>query len=182
MTATGWRNGLYGLAILVGLAALVVAPALVSATLPRQGPPLSGRVEIGYGASITAPPGSRLDLVESRPGAGEIVLLVDDLRLRLTAQSFRGDPAPFVRHARHRIARDEWLRPDGPPSPLETPTGLRGEWGSLVSVGSHDGPSCYAVLTSGGVGVTALVTPTVGCASLPPPVRAALVSVRVKAP
>ncbi|HEX5598437.1 MAG TPA: hypothetical protein VFX61_20830 [Micromonosporaceae bacterium] len=180
---TGWRNALYGSGVLVGLLALVVVPAVFSAVLPREGPPLQGRVDIGYGASVVAPTGARLDLVDSRPGGGEIVLLVGDgLRVRLSAQFFQGDPLPVITHARHKIVRDEWLRPSGPPEPLVTESGLSGEWGSLLGEYAGEDSACYAVLTGGGVAVTALVTPAPNCAELPVPVRDALLSIQVEEP
>ncbi|WBB82063.1 hypothetical protein O7606_12260 [Micromonospora sp. WMMD882] len=169
-----WRDLGVALGVLTGLGALTVVPAIVSAGLPTEGPPLTRPVDVGHGVRIDPPPGARLDVTDSRPGAGEVVLrTADGLRIRLTAVAYQGDPEPFTAHARHRLARDELLRPAGRPEPLRA-AGLRGEWGPLTG----EQPACYAVLTGPEVAVTALVTPVDGCAELPAPVRAALTGLR----
>lgn len=159
---------------------MVAVPVVFSTTLPAEGPPLTRPVTVGYGVRVEPPPGARLDLADSRPGAGEVVLRTPDgLRIRLTAVPYRGDPEPFVAHARHRLARDELLRPAGRPEPLQA-TGLRGEWGALTGEEPGHDPGCYAVLTGAEVAVTVLATPADDCAALPAPVRAALASLRVE--
>lgn len=172
-----WRDVGIGLGVLAGLGALAVVPAVVSTALPSQGPPLTRPVDVGYGVRVDPPPGARLDVADSRPGSGEVVLRTGDgLRIRLTAVAYQGDPAPFTAHARHRLARDELLRPAGRPEPLRA-AGLRGEWGPVRG----SAPACYAVLTGPEVAVTALVTPARDCAALPAPVRAALTGLRLDA-
>lgn len=170
-----WRDAGVGLGVLVGLGALVAVPAVVSVALPSQGPPVTRPVDVGYGVRVDPPPGARLDVTESRPGTGEVVLRTGEgLRIRLSAVAYQGDPEPFTAHARHRLARDELLRPAGRPEPLRA-SGLRGEWGPLTG----EQPACYAVLTGPEVAVTALVTPVPDCAALPAPVRAALTGLRL---
>ena len=119
MGATGWKNAGYALLLLGGLAALVAVPALAALPLPREGPPMSTeRLDIGFGATIVPPPGARLDLADSRPGTGEVLLRADGARIRLSARQFRGDAGPFVAHMRHKLRRDEWLEPVGAPEPF----------------------------------------------------------------
>jgi hypothetical protein len=181
VVVTGWKNALYGLLLLGGLAALVIVPALVSCALPAQGPPLTDRLDIGYGATIQPPPGARLDLTESRPGSGDLLVRAGEVEVRLTARSFRGDPGPYVAHAKHKLSRDDSLRPAGAPEPLRTASGVAGERGSLVPADADADPGCYAVLTARSVGIVVLVTPVSGCAELPVPVRDAMASIEIAA-
>jgi hypothetical protein len=177
--ATGWKNAGYALLLLGGLIALVAVPALVALPLPREGPPLSnGRADIGFGATIAPPPGARLDLGDSRPGSGDVMLRVGGVRLRLTAREFRGDPAPFTEHVRRKLNRDEALRPAGAPEPVRTTSGVSGERGSLLGDNGVD-PGCYAVLTARSIGIVVLATPATSCADLPAPVWAAVTSIEV---
>lgn len=181
MGATGWKNAGYALLLLGGLVALVAVPALVALPLPREGPPLSTeRLDIGFGATIAPPPGARLDLGDSRPGSGDVTMRAGGVRLRLTARQFRGDAAPFVAHARHKLNRDEWLRPAGDPEPVRTTSGVSGERGSLLGDDVADvEPGCYAVLAAQSIGVVVLVTPVANCADLTAPVWAAVTSIEV---
>ena len=180
MAATGWKNALYGLLIFTGLGALVLVPGLVSCALPAEGPPLTERLDIGYGATIQPPAGSRLDLADSRPGSGNVLLRADGVEIRLTAQSFPGDPAPYTEHVRTKLDRDDGLRLLGRPEPMRTTSGVTGERGSLVNWDSDEGYGCYAVLTADSVGVVALVTPVTNCAVLPGSVSAALASIEIE--
>lgn len=181
MGVTGWKNAGWAVLLLVGLAALAGVPALLAIPLPSEGAPLSDeRVDIGFGATIAPPPGARLDLSESRPGTGAVTLLAGGVRLRLSAQQFRGDVGPYVAHVRHKLDRDEWLRPVGDPERVTTTSGVPGERGSLRGDDSVDvDPGCYAVLTERSIGVVVLATPVANCAELPAPVWAAVTSIEI---
>ncbi len=182
MAVTGWRNAGYGLLVIGGLIAMVVFPGLVSAALPAVGPPLrTARLDIGYGVTIEPPPGARLDLAGSRPGAGDVLMLAEGMRLKLTAQQFRGPVGRYLAHVRRKLRRDESLRPVGPREVIRTSGGVVGERGSLIpETGSGAGEAgCYAVLTADGVGLLVLVTPVPSCAELPAPVRDAIDSVSI---
>ncbi|GAB2917320.1 hypothetical protein GCM10027280_00420 [Micromonospora polyrhachis] len=182
MAATGWKNAFYGLLLLGGLVVLVVVPGVVSCALPNEGRPLTERLDIGYGATIQPPAGSRLDVTDSRPGSGEVVLLVDGVEVRLSAQSFRGDGEPYAAHARDKFQRDQGLQLLGRPEPLRTTSGVTGERGSLVAEDEYavSDNGCYAILTAGSVGVVALVTPVTNCAVLPTSVSDALASIEIE--
>ncbi|WP_329108130.1 hypothetical protein OG792_06010 [Micromonospora sp. NBC_01699] len=178
---TGWKNAWYAVLLLAGLAALVAVPALLALPLPGEGKPLSGeRVDIGFGATIAPPSGARLDLDASRPGTGAVSLRAGEVRLRLTAQQFRGDVGPYVAHARHKLDRDEWLRPVGGPERVATTSGVSGERGSLRSDDSAGvDPACYAIFTARSVGVVVLATPAKDCTELPASVWAAVTSIEI---
>ncbi|MEV4755392.1 hypothetical protein AB0J86_09795 [Micromonospora sp. NPDC049559] len=179
MAATGWKNALHGLLIFGGLGALVAVPGLVSAALPAEGPPLTGRLDIGYGATILPPPGARLDLADARPGTGDVVVLADGARITLTARSFRGPADPYLAHARHKLERDDMMRPVAAPEPIRTESGLTGERASVAATDGSADRGCYTALTAGSVGVVVLVTSVPDCAGLPPAVRAAVESIKV---
>jgi len=182
VAATGWKNALYGLLLLSGLVVMVVVPGVVSCALPDEGAPLTDRLDIGYGATIQPPAGSRLNLSDSRPGSGEVVLLTDGMEVRLTAQSFRGDAEPYIAHARDKFYRDQGMQLLGQPEPTRTTSGVTGERGSLVAEDEYSvsDNGCYAILTAGSVGVVALVTPVTNCAVLPAPVSEALASIEIE--
>ena len=181
MVTTGWKNALYGLLLLGGLVAMVVVPGVVSCALPDEGSPLTGRLDIGYGASIQPPSGARLDLSDARPGSGDVSMRAGGVWVRLTARSFRGDPGAFAAHARQKLDRDDGMRSASAPRLITTPSGISGESGPLVSTTDGSDRGCYAVLTAHSVGVVVLVTPVQNCAGMPPPVGAALDSIDIDA-
>lgn len=183
MTAGGWRNAGYGLAVLCGLGVLAVGPWLVTIALPETGPPLNGPVQVGSGVSFDPPPGSRYDLADSRPGDGEVLLRLDGrLRIRVKTQDYQGEFAPYAAHAWHKLDRDQGLRRIGPTKPLTTSGGLRGEWGSLRGADPDPETGCYAVFAGDSTGVAVLVTGVRDCDELPPAVRTALDSLREEHP
>ena len=78
------RNAAAAAAVLLGLGALVAVPAAIQAALPDERPlPAGERLDVGYGVSVRPPAGARLRLNDSRPGAGEVVLLAGGLSVRL---------------------------------------------------------------------------------------------------
>lgn len=175
------RNALAAIGVLAGLAALVAGPAAIDVGLPDVGPlPAGGTLDVGYGVSLRPPPGARQDLGASRPGAGEVVLLVAGVRVRVTAVEVPERPDDFVAHARHKFARDEGLRP-GPAQPARTTAGVSGEQGDLR--GTDGGRSaCYAIFTADALGAVAMVSPVDGCAAVPEQVRAAITSLTFDRP
>jgi hypothetical protein len=165
---TGWRNAGWGLLVLAGLVLLAAGPGLLTLAVEADDPPVAGRVDIGYGASIDAPPGARLDRDDSRPGLGDVVLLTDGVAVSLSARAVNGDPAAYRAHARTRLDR-EGRPPIGAPETID-----RGERGALA------GGGCYAALTDAGVGVVVLVTPVADCAAVPATVWRAVTGIRVE--
>jgi hypothetical protein len=113
----------------------------------------------------------------SRPGGGEVELLVGELSVHLRAVEVRGPADAFAAHARHKLARDEQLRP-GPPQQVETAAGVVGEQGALS--GSRQG--CYATFVSGSVGLVVTMTPVAGCGAVPSEVASALRSLTFDPP
>jgi hypothetical protein len=181
---TGLRNAGYGLLTLSALLVLVVLPWPISMLLPTEGAELRGqRIDIGYGASVAPPPGSRHDLTSSRPGSGDVLLrTADGLDFRLVAREFRGAAGAYLEHARHKLSRDDLLDPIGPPEPVRTASGLTGEQGSLTDPMGSTTPTpqaCYTILTGAGVGVTALVTGVAGCEGLPEALRASIAGIAI---
>ncbi|HEU4423423.1 MAG TPA: hypothetical protein VFR67_12905 [Pilimelia sp.] len=170
---SGFRNAAAAVAVLAALVALVVVPAVVGQWLPEEGPlPGGPRLDIGYGASLHPPPGARLALVPSRPGAGEVELRVGGLTARFTAvQTGDASLAGFTAHARHKLSRDEGLRA-GAPEPASTDAGVRGERGTVDDDGGLTG--CYAIFMAEDAGVVALITPVASCEVVPPPVWSAV--------
>jgi hypothetical protein len=174
---SGWRNALAAIGVFAGLGALVLVPAVVDAALPDEGPlPAGDRLDVGYGVTLRPPPGARLDLNVSRPGTGDVELLVGDLRLRVTAVELRGHPADFIAHARRKFARDEGLRA-GPPTSVRTGSGVSGQRADLSVEDSGDGdPGCAGIFTGADAGAVAVVSPVDGCAAVPAQVWAAVES------
>jgi hypothetical protein len=176
---TAGRNALAALAVLFGLGALVVAPVVIQAVLPDEGPlPAGDRLDVGYGVTLRPPPGARLELSGSRPGTGDVVLLAGGLRLKVTAVEVRERPADFVAHAKRKFARDEAVRP-GPPEAVRTAAGVRGERGDLRPTDDPlaGEPGCYGVFSAEQVGVVASISPVAGCAEAPAEVWAAVASI-----
>jgi hypothetical protein len=169
------RNAVAAVAVLVGLGALVAVPAAVDAALPETAPVPPGRLEIGYGVSIDPPVGARLDAGSSRPGTGEIVLLVDDHTVRVTAVEVRARPAAFVAHARRKFARDEGMQP-GPARRAHTPAGISGQWADLAAGDepSSGEPGCSGIFTAESTGVVVVVSPVDGCEDIPWRISAAV--------
>jgi hypothetical protein len=165
---SGLRNAAAAVAVLAGLVALVVVPAVVGRWLPEEGPlPPGRRLDIGYGASLRPPPGARLALGPSRPGMGEVELRAGGLTVRFTAVAAREvDVAAFTAHARRKLSRDQGFRP-GAPEQTSTETGVRGERGPLAPTGD-DRAGCYAIFVAEDAGVVAVITPVADCGAVPP--------------
>src|SRR5919107_1756126 len=101
------QNAAAAAAVLLGLGALVAAPAAIQAALPDERPlPGGERLDVGYGVSVRPPDGARLRLHDSRPGAGEVVLLAGGLSVRLTAAYVPERRSEYVAHARRKFSRD----------------------------------------------------------------------------
>jgi hypothetical protein len=176
---SGWRNAWGAVGVLAGLGALVAVPAAVDAALPDEGPvPPGERLDVGFGVSIRPPAGARLDLDTSRPGTGDVVLLVRDLRLSVRAVEVRTRPADFVAHSRDKFSRDEGLRA-GEPAAVRTASGVAGQRADLsVEDGALGGQSgCAGIFTAEKAGAVVVVSPVDGCAAVPPDVWAVVESV-----
>lgn len=173
------RNAVAAVAVLLGLGALVAVPAVIQAALPDVGPlPAGDRLDVGFGVSVAPPPGARLELATSRPGAGEVVLLVDGLSVRLTAVAVPRRPAGFVAHTRRKFSRDDGLAA-GAPARARTSAGVVGERGDLRPEDGRSGdPGCYAVFVAEEVGAVAKISPVAGCAAVPAGVWASVESMR----
>ena len=165
----GLRNAAAAVGVLGALAALVVVPALVGLSLPDEGPlPPGPRLDVGYGVTLRPPPGARLGLAESRPGAGGVELRAGSFTARFTAvEAGDVDPAAFAAHARRKLDRDEGFRP-GPPEPVSTEAGVTGERGPLASTRDGDLSGCYAIFVERDAGVVAVITPVADCDAVPP--------------
>jgi hypothetical protein len=169
------RNAAAAVAVLLGLGALVAVPAALQAALPDEGPLPSGdRLEVGYGVAVRPPGGARLRRDDSRPGAGEVVLLVRGLSVRLTARYVPERQAAFVAHARRKFSRDHGWRP-GPPERTRTAGGVVGERGDLTPDGGPAGePGCYGIFTAEEAGVVVVISPVAGCGAVPADVWASV--------
>lgn len=174
---SGWRNAFAALAVLGGLASLVAVPAAVGSVLPDEGPLPAGEfLDIGYGVSLRPPPGARLALEPSRPGAGDVELRVGALVLRLRAVEVRGSRDAFTDHARHKFSRDDDLTP-GPPERVSTAAGVSGQRGSLRAANGGRG-GCYAIFVAEQAGLVAVVTPVADCTGVPAELWSAVTSLR----
>lgn len=163
----GWRNAGSALGVLLGLAGLVAVPALVERTLPADGPlPTGEPLDVGYGVWLRPPPRARLELGPSRPGAGEVAMLVDELSIRVSAVELRGPADGFVEHTRYKFGRDEdWLA--GPAVEISTAAGERGERGALTPNDRDRAGGCYAIVTALAAAVVVVITPVAGCDEVP---------------
>lgn len=200
--ASAWRNAMAAVGVLIGLGALVAVPAVVDAALPDDGSlPAGDRLEVGYGVALRPPPGARLDLGVSRPGTGEVALLVGGHRLAVTAVEVRERPADFVSHTLEKFGR-EALRP-GPPTEAWTTAGVRGQRADLRVEDDFPGvrPGCAAIFTgpveiadsaagsdpAGGwtalaaegtvAGAVLVISPVSGCVAVPAELWASVTSV-----
>jgi hypothetical protein len=163
-------------ALLLGLVGMVVVPGVLTAVLPDTGPLPGDRLDIGYGASLRPPDGGRLELSGSRPGTGEVTVVVGSHRLKLTAVEVPERPGDFARHTRRKFSRDEGLRP-GPPQEVRTDAGVRGERGDLRPADSWGGESgCYALFAAESAGAVAVISGVDGCAAVPQPLWASVTS------
>ena len=171
----GLRNAAAAVGVLGALAALVIVPAVVGLSLPDEGPlPAGRRLDVGYGVTLRPPPGARLGLAESRPGAGGVELRAGRFTARFTAVEARDvDRAGFVAHARRKLARDEGFRP-GSPEPVSTEAGVPGERGTLEPDHDDDRSGCYAIFVERDAGVVAIITPVADCDAVPPEVWSAV--------
>lgn len=174
------QNAVAALALLAGLGATVAVPAVLSVVLPGESPvPSTARLDVGYGVSLVPPPGARLRLDDSRPGAGNVAFRVGTATVTVYAVPVPERPAAFVAHTRHRFSRDEGLR-SGPAVPVRLAGGVLAERRDLAADPESFGePGCYAVAVAEQVGVVAVVSPVAGCAAVPADLWAAVTSITV---
>ncbi|MFI5497045.1 hypothetical protein [Actinoplanes sp. NPDC051859] len=164
------RNALAAVGLLVGLGLTVALPGIPAALLPEEGPALpGGRIDIGDGVALTLPAGARLDLGDARPGSGDVTFRTGAVTVKVATSAVPDRPAEFIAHARHKLDRDEDLRP-GPAEPWPTTAGVQGERGDLAPAG------CYFAAVAEGAGVV-VTMPDTGCGSAPPEVWSAISSI-----
>lgn len=161
------RNALAALALIAVLGATVGLPAAVAAMLPTEAPvPSSRPLDVGYGVALTPPPGALLDVDSSRPGTGDVTLLVGSVTVNVRAVSVPERPEEFVAHTRRKFERDQGLTP-GPAEPLRLANGVLGERGDLRphDEAGADEPGCYGVVASGQLAAVVEISPVAGCAA-----------------
>jgi hypothetical protein len=162
------RNGLGSLAILGVIVAISVGLPAVDHALPASRPVTAGaRYEIGARVSVVPPPGSMVDLTETRPGSnrGTALFLIGVIRYLVVVSPYQGDLDAAADRLRDKITSTRGYQVTGRESVVTTGSGLTGRQGGYTAPGRI---GRYAIFVVDGLDIEVTVSGT------DPALRAAL--------
>ena len=144
-------TNLFGaLSLVLALAGLAVGLPALDRTLPADRPVPSDRpYVVGGGVTVVPPPGSRIDLTQTRPAddAGTVLFRLGPVRYLIIVRRFEGDLATAANRLRQRITGTAGYQVTGTELTVATGSGLAGLQGGYTAPGRG---GRYAVFVADG--------------------------------
>jgi hypothetical protein len=138
------------LSLVLALAGLAFGLPALNAALPADRPVPSDRpYAVGAGVTVVPPPGSRIDLTETRPAgqSGKALFRLGPVRYLITVRRFDGDLGAAAEVLRRRITGTAGYQVTGTELTVATGTGLAGLQGGYTAPGRG---GRYAVFVADG--------------------------------
>jgi hypothetical protein len=143
-------NLLSALSLVLALAGLAFGLPALDAALPSDRPvPADRPYAIGGGVSVVPPPGSRIDVTDTRPtdDAGTALFRLGPVRYLIVVRRFDGDLSTAADRLRRRITGTPGYQVTGTELTVATGSGLSGLQGGYTAPGRG---GRYAVFVAGG--------------------------------
>jgi hypothetical protein len=126
------------LSLVLALAGLALGLPALNSALPAERPVPSDRpYAVGGGVTVVPPPGSRLDVTETRPTAtsGTALFRLGPVRYLITVRRFDGDLNAAADRLRQRITGTAGYQVTGTELAVATGSGLAGVQGGYTAPG-----------------------------------------------
>jgi hypothetical protein len=131
-------NLLGALSLVLALAGLALGLPALDSTLPSDRPVASDRpYAVGGGVTVVPPPGSRIDVTQTRPTdhSGTVLFRLGQVRYLITVRRFDGDLDAAADRLRQRITGTAGYQVTGTELTVATGSGLAGLQGGYTAPG-----------------------------------------------
>ena len=132
-------TSLFGaLSLVLALAGLALGLPALNSALPSDRPVASDRpYAVGGGVTVVPPPGSRIDVTETRPAehSGTVLFRLGPVRYLITVRRFEGDLNAAADRLRQRITGTAGYQVTGTELAVATGSGLAGLQGGYTAPG-----------------------------------------------